>query len=863
MKDLGRLFGLLALLHFPAGTGWAQIGPLQIDRGANGLALALRRLPVTARVLYVTAHPDDENNAVLVMLSRGRGLRTGLLTLTRGDGGQNALGPELFSALGILRTGELEACHRYDGVEQYFSAAYEFGFSFSREDTVRRWGHDETLGDVVRVIRTFRPDVILTLPLEAPDHQHHTAAAHFALEGFRAAADPNRYPEQGLRPWKTQKIYEGGVGGGGAVPAGAVLLSTDTYDPLLGKTWAEYGWLSRSSHKSQGAARIDSRETPPFPYHLVEADPRPSEPESDVLDGVPTSLPALVRFVTGPEATTAGGELSALAAEVKRAADLFDARDPSRTLPALTEGLARLRGLEEKVKGVPEILDRLKTEEANFLRALPLAQGLGLEATSSVGDLAPGGETSVTVRVSNHGTGPISVESLSLHAPQGWRIEGQSVGPVVLAPGKGVANRIRVTASTDAKPTQPYWRHVESRDRDEVLVPSSATLPWDPPALVASLRYTVSGVTAVEETPVLFHYLASALAGERVKNVNVVPALSLSVSPARVVLPSLGSRKIDVQVRARGQEGARASVKLEIPPGWVVQPPSAPVAFGRAGEEIAIRFEVQAPKGPTEGLFPLEAVGTLDGREFRTGYQTIAYDHVEARHLYSPARADVRLLDVRVRDGVRVGYVMGVGDEVPEALRQIGVPLHMLSEDDLALSDLSRYTTIVLGIRAYQARRDLQSYNGRLLEYVERGGNLVVQYNRAEFNAGRDGSSPFTPYPARVTANRITDPRASLTALIPESPIFHTPNELNARDWEGWVQERGIQFLEAKDPRYQDLLSGHDSYPLNSGEKKGILVVARVGKGTWTYVGLGLFRQVAAETPGVYRILANLVSRPY
>ncbi|HWX24513.1 MAG TPA: PIG-L family deacetylase, partial [Vicinamibacteria bacterium] len=324
-------------------------------------------------------------------------------------------------------------------------------------------------------------------------------------------------------------------------------------------------------------------------------------------------------------------------------------------------------------------------------------------------------------------------------------------------------------------------------------------------------------------------------------------------------------------VRVKGQGVSHAVVRLEVPRGWSAVPPEAPIALSAGGEEIATRFEVHAPAVLQEGVFEVRAVATSEGQDFRTGYQTIAYRHVEERHLYSPAVASLRALEVRIRPGIRVGYVMGVGDEVPDALRELGVSVTLLSEEDLAFSDLSRYTTIVLGVRAYQARADLRSYNRRLLEYASRGGNLVVQYNRAEFNVlspsrastGAPSSSPFAPYPAVVTANRITDPTAPLAILVPESPLFRTPNALTARDWEGWVQERGIQFLEAKDARYTELLSGSDPYPLNAGTKKGILVVARVGKGTWTYVGLGLFRQLAAGTPGAYRILANLVSRPF
>jgi LmbE family N-acetylglucosaminyl deacetylase len=876
---LRALFFLLVIL---ARAAQAQIGPLPLDRGSNGLALALRRLPLAGRVLYVTAHPDDEDNGVLVMLSRGRGLRTGLLTLTRGDGGQNALGPELFSALGVLRTGELDALHRYDRVEQYFSAAYEFGFSFSMEDTLRRWGHEETLGDVVRVIRSFRPDVILTMPLEGSGHQHHTAAAHLALEGFRAAADPARFPEQiraGLRPWKTQKIYQGGVGGSAQPVAGAVPLKTGTFDPLLGMSWVEFGSLARASHKSQAEGQFAARpgDFPTSPYLLVEADPRPVGVESDVLDGVDVSLTALARFVLEGAAPFLKGDLATVEADVQKAD--FDPRDPGRVLPAIASGLSRLRSIEEKVRalsgnsasGRDEVLERLESKEADFLAALPLAQGLSVEATAAEGDVAPGHKTTVSVRVFNQGKSDLGLDEVTLRAPLTWAVERLEGGPRLLHAGEGILAKYAVTVGADALPTQPYWRRVDSKDRYDSDVPSAATLPWARPELVASLHYTTQGVKGVLESPVVFRYLGSAETGERRKGLNVVPALSVRIAPRVGLLPLPAARTRTFDVRVKGQGVSHAVVRLEVPRGWSAVPPEAPIALSAGGEEIATRFEVHAPAVLQEGVFEVRAVATSEGQDFRTGYQTIAYRHVEERHLYSPAVASLRALEVRIRPGIRVGYVMGVGDEVPDALRELGVSVTLLSEEDLAFSDLSRYTTIVLGIRAYQARADLRSYNRRLLEYASHGGNLVVQYNRAEFNVlspsrastGAPSSSPFAPYPAVVTANRITDPTAPLAILVPESPLFRTPNALTVRDWEGWVQERGIQFLEAKDARYTELLSGSDPYPLNAGTKKGILVVARVGKGTWTYVGLGLFRQLAAGTPGAYRILANLVSRPF
>jgi len=380
-----------------------------------------------------------------------------------------------------------------------------------------------------------------------------------------------------------------------------------------------------------------------------------------------------------------------------------------------------------------------------------------------------------------------------------------------------------------------------------------------------------------------------------------VPVLSVRIDPEIAVAPlSAGAARKEFRLRvSNGAAGATsAAVRLEVPRGWKAEPAEVPLAFAFEGEEIGARFSVTPPARPDAGNYQVRAIATAGGREYREGYQVIAYDHIQERHLFHPAAARLEAFDVRVSPGVSVGYVMGSGDEVPEALRQIGASVTMLGPDDVTVGDLSRFTTIVLGARAYATRPDLRASQPRIIEYVRSGGHVVVQYNRADFNvlstaARRAPSapereapppdSPFAPYPASIavvkivddsarTADgkpriieetaRITDENAPVKILVPDHPVFTTPNRIGPADWEGWVQERGTYFLDARDPHYVELVSMSDPFPLNAGERKGALVDARVGKGTWTYVGLGLFRQVAAGTPGAYRLLANLVSRP-
>jgi LmbE family N-acetylglucosaminyl deacetylase len=890
------LLFLLALFFLDATRAGAQLVPLAQDQGANGLGLALRHLPVSGSVLYVTAHPDDENNGVLVKLNRTLGLRTGLLTLTRGEGGQNEIGSELFEALGVLRTEELAGTHRYDAAEQYFSRAYEFGYSFSVEESFDKWGREETLRDVVRVVRRFRPDVILTLSLEAPGGgQHHQAAARIAVEAFRAAADPTRFPEQiaeGLRPWQARKIYQGGTGGGSDVPRDvpAVVVPTSEYDPLLGMSPHEFGALGRASHKCQGAGQLRALPgTGQAPYLLVDSEPKVAGPEADILAGVDTSVASLVRFANDGEAAVVRAGLGEIEAEARRALAVFDAGAPQRALPPVMAGLSAVRRLQARVAesrsaetSRTELLDRLALKEADFQRAALLAQGLTVEVTTDDDDVVRGQSFGVLARLVNRGAEPVRIDEVALALPPGWTASATEPPPTTadLVAGGTLQRRFTVTVAKDARYTQPYWKRNPAVDRVDVEIPQHHTLPWSPPEVTARVKYTTLGVRAAVERPAWWRYEGRWVGGEKQKVVNVVPALSVAVSPGLAVFPTGAARarrELRVNVRNGSKGAAQAAVRLEVPPGFSVEPQKATLAFRFEGEELASRFFVRAPARLAPGELEVRAVATLDGVEYREGVQVIVYDHIQERHLLRPARAAVKAVDVAVAPGATIGYVAGSGDEVPAAMRQLGVEPTLLTPDDLAYGDLSRYSTIVTGIRAYQTRKDLKAHHQRVLDYVRTGGHLVVQYNKYEFNVlverpnveGFTGSrpdatpeSPFAPYPAAVTGNRVTLDDAPVEILVPAHPLLQSPNRIGAPDFAGWVQERGLYFLGAKDARYTELLASSDPFPKNPGRKAGLLTEAKVGKGTWTYVGLGLWRQLPAGTPGAYRLLANLLSRP-
>jgi len=716
------------------------------------------------------------------------------------------------------------------------------------------------------------------------------ASARLAAEAFRAAADPSRFPEQlsaGLRPWQARKIYESAGGFFGDPAEGSVIVDTSTWDPLLGMTWHQFGALARTAHRCQGMGQLRA-----WPgqgaegYSLVDSEPAVTGDEHDVLDGVDLSLRRWLALV--PDPARSAPFLAPAVEAVQKAAD--DARGawsgtaPWHTRAPLARGLAALRQLRAEVEASrladavrAELLERVAREEDDFQAALALAQGLELEVTVDDGDVTRGQTFRAEAHLYDAGPEGVRIDGLELRVPAGWKAQLVEGSVDSLAGFASAVVAWDVTVGPEARYSQPYWKRNPEVDRYDIEIPADQNLPWSPPRVTAALAFTSEGARARIESPAFFRYDGLWVGGEKQKVVNVVPALSVSVAPGIAVLPLARAgeaREFRVSVRNEAKGGSRAEVRLEVPEGWKVEPAAVPLELQLEGEEGTARFFVTPPAGVGEGVFALTAVATRDGEEFREGYQVIAYDHIQERHLFHAARTDVKTLDVEVDRHARVGYVAGAGDEVPDAIRSLGVEPAMLTPDDIAFGDLSQYTAIVTGIRAYQTRPELKAHHRRLMDYVERGGNLVVQYNKFEFNQlaarpeggfrarGRDVASPFAPWPGAVTYDRVTVEEAPVEILDADSPLLVAPNRIGAADFEGWVQERGLYFFGAKDPRYQELLASQDPWPKNPGVKHGLLTTTRVGKGTWTYVGLGLWRQLPAGTRGAYRILANLIGQP-
>jgi LmbE family N-acetylglucosaminyl deacetylase len=850
------------------------VTPPRPPQGTQALGLLLRRLENVGTVLFITAHPDDENNALLVALSRGLGVRTVLFTATRGEGGQNVIGPELGDALGVLRSEELAAIHRLDGVEQRFGRAYDFGFSYSVDETMQKWGQDAILEDCVRAVRAVRPDVIATLALRAREGGlHHQAAARLAAQAFRAAADPKAFPSEatsGLEPWQASRLYEGGVGGESS--NGVVAFETAQADPLLGATWFEYGGRARTLHRTQGMSAPSGARGTAARYTLVESEPADdATARKGLLDGLDLSWHRLARFA-GDEDQPALQKATAAIEERLHAARLAgESGDGAATIEPLRAALGLVRRLREEAlvarwspRVKVEILSRVETKETEVMEALALAQGLEVEAVAEDADVVPGQSVSVVATVTNGGA-PVKVEDVALQAPEGWSVDRSSGGSGDVETKAGLETRFTVAVPRTAEVTRPRGRKSAGFARYEMPPDERAGPIFGPPPLRARVFFRSGGLIASVDRDV-----EGPVSGKR-RKLSVVPAVSVAFEAANVILPlhAERGRAVHVHLRYFGKGPASAVCRITTRDGWTAHPAVLPVTFAQEDTDETVQFTLTRPPGRRSSRTEVDARVALSGALYGDDVQDIDYPHIERRRVVHDARLTAQALDVRVPPGRTIGYVAGAADKVVEGLEQIGVRATRLSPEDVATGDLSRFPAIVLGIRAYQTRVDLKRNHARLFEYVQHGGHLVVQHNMYEMNhegpestLRPDEVSPYTPYPAAVSDARVTEETAPVTILLPKHPLLTIPNVIGPADFDGWVQERGLFFLDARDPRYEQLLAAADPFPENAGEKKGMLVSARVGAGRWTYVGLGLWRQIQAGTPGAYRILANLVGQP-
>jgi LmbE family N-acetylglucosaminyl deacetylase len=882
-----RVSLLIICLYIAGNSSAAQVREIAENRGAAAAWQALLRLRSTVTVLHTTAHPDDEDGALLTWLSRKAGARTGLLTLNRGEGGANLIGPELYDALGILRTEELLAAGRYYGVDQMFTRVTDFGFSKRLDETLEHWGKEVVLGDVVRAIRLYRPDIIISRfhGKQRDGHGNHQTAGLLSIEAFKAAADPDLFPEhfkEGLRPWQVKKLYLSVRENEITESNPGLKIDTGAYDPLIGRSYREIARDGLSHQRSQGAGQALAQPGSSFSAVILADYAIPKVMfEKSIFDGLDTTITGMAKLAGS---LNIYADLNVIDKRIESMIKNFDARKPSAVASELAACMRATRALIEKVKGsqVDEankdhLLFLLKNKESELNDAMNKALGLSMEVLvkpkiPSAGspspfqsretfDVAiPGQQFGIDIYFTSRGGAFINPTHIKveLQVPAGWT--------TFLLPGVPASWRdnarysfwATVQIPDDAQYTRPYWSranelrdHIYRIDRPEYL-----HLPFSPPEVIGVFNYEIAGARFRITRPAQTIYIDRPR-GEQRRLLTVAPAINIGISPRVGIVPiSASSNSFNVSAGVSNNVKGEASgkVRLKLPDGWTSTPAQHSFKFTHEGEVSNFTFKVIAPRVTAGAEYEIQAVAEYAGRVYSEGYQVIAHPDLEPRHLYRGATMKVRGIDVKVAPELTVGYVMGVGDDIPKALEQMGVRVAMLGENDLANGQLDRFDAIIIGIRATAVRDDLKAYSKRLLEYAERGGNLIYQYQTQEFD-----DAPYGPYQYKLTARaeEVSEEDAKVTILDPAHPFFNRPNKITPADFEGWVEERGSKWMSSWDDRYQALLESNDR---SQAPQRGGLLYAQYGKGTFTYAAYAFYRQLPAGVQGGYRLFANIIS---
>jgi LmbE family N-acetylglucosaminyl deacetylase len=862
LRTLATLIGCAAILLVRAD---AQVRPIY-DTGAAGLVQLLQRLQTTASVLHTGAHPDDEDSAFLARAARGDHARVAYLSLNRGEGGQNIIGTELFDALGVIRTEELLQARRLDGGEQFFTRTFDFGFSKRRAEAAMRWNEREVLGDMVRVIRMFRPLVINSRwgGTPADGHGHHQLAGYLTPLAFKAAADPNEFPEQlqeGLRPWQTKKLYSRPLDESPAT----LQVQTGVFDPALGRTYAEIAFEGRSQHKSQNQGTIETLGPLASALRALEALVAVPKPEQSIFDGLDITVPGLAKLTGLPDGSLRA-ELSAIDNAARKALQDYQPLDPSRIVPPLVEGLKAARAARQVLssmtapapaRGDADFL--LSMKEHDFVEAVTRAAGIVVDPLADTETVVPGGRVAVNVRVFLAQPSLASVTSMTVKVPSSWAVK--SAGDRDAPGGRfrrevpSSSARYDVSVPATAAFTQPYFLE-RPRQSDSYQWPQDSPkgAPFGSALLFGEVELKVGDVNLVASRPVEYRF-ADPIRGELRRPVSVVPQVTVGLDTALLVVPTGNAprtQRLVARVTSGSPQALTGTVRLRIPAGWSVAPQEAPFSLKSDGEQTSVAFTVTAPATRRAGRFDIDAEARVNGSTFSQDVEVISYPHIQTHRLYWPARTHADVIDLKVAP-VKVGYVMGGGDEVPDAIRRMGIDVTMLDADTLTTGDLSRFDTIVVGIRASETRPDFVANNGRLLQYVERGGTLIVQYQQGEYIERN-----MAPYPVSQKGNpRVTDETAPVTILTPTHSLFTFPNRITPEDFNGWVQERNLYAFADFDKRYTPLLETADT---GEPPQRGGELYAAVGKGHYVYTAYAWFRQLPAGVPGAYRQFANLIS---
>ena len=833
---------------------------------SSEILLGLKKLNVLGSVMYIAAHPDDENTRLIAYMANERLLETSYLSCTRGDGGQNLIGPELREGLGVIRTQELLAARRLDGGRQFFTRANDFGFSKTSDETFRIWDHEQVLADMVWVIRQRRPDVLITrFPPDArAGHGHHQASAILAAEAFDAAGDPKRFPEQlqYVQAWQPKRLLWN-TGSFFVKPGenmdGYLKLDAGGYNPLLGQSYGEIAARSRSNHRSQGFGSAAQRGEALEYFQPVKGD----KATKDLFEGVDQTW----NRVPG------GAAVGKLIEEVIRK---YDASNPSASVAVLLKGREQLKKLQP-VRG-----NFWKDEKLGQIdKLIQGALGLYAEAISTESSVASGQLMNISLDAVRRTSIPIQVIGVG-------QINGQAKDSLFTSP-YSLDKPFRLLIHNWRMPefvtnTQPYWLREKgtigmyaipeslpvasipggsgsiavAQTINEVSAAKTGTgiaqssfkgTPENPAVATIRVTFKVGADTWAIGVPVQYKHTDPVL-GELYQPLAVVPPVAVNLPAARAyVFADAQPKTVPVTLKA-GRAGVAGTLALTLPPGWTSTPASQSFALATKDAEQTVEFRVQPGPGAAPGKTELRAVATVEGQAYSRGIQQIIYPHIPTQTLFPEAVAPLVKLELK-RRGQNVAYLMGAGDEVPEALRQIGYNVTLLEAKDLTAASLKQYDALVVGIRAYNTVDKLKTQQPEILKYIEAGGNVVVQYV-----VDRGTVLPeIGPYPMTLSRDRVTVEDAPVT--LSKHPLLAAPNKIAEADFKGWVQEQGLYYPSKWDPKYQTVISSSDP---GEPAKESAILVADYGKGHYIYTGLSLFRELPAGVPGAYRLITNMIS---
>ncbi len=824
IKRLPLLCLVLLLAAVPTSTLPAQ-APKKYN--AAEIQLMLQKLNVLGTALYVAAHPDDENTSLIAYLANEKLYNTAYLSATRGDGGQNLIGPEIRELLGLIRTQELLAARRTDGGQQFFSRANDFGYSKNPDETFTIWDKEAVLEDFVRVFRQFKPDVVITrFPVDGRGgHGHHTASAILAGEAFEASADPSRFPASASRygVWQPRRLlfnthpyFFGGVDKMDTLKYIAEDLGL--YNPLLGKSYPEIAAASRSMHKSQGFGASGTRGSMMEYFELIAGD----KPTGHLFGGVDTSWKRVK-----------GGQQ--VAGHIENALLNYDPTNPALIVDDLVKAYKALDALpDEHWRGI---------KQREIREIIKACMGLYLEIKANDYAFTPGDSIRLSIEAINRSAKDVRIASLVIDKLASFQVNQQ------LQNNQPFNSDKHYVLPTELPYTQPYWLNEEGslgmyRVSDEKLIGT----PENKPALRGTFTIDIDGLSLDYTVPVVYKY-TDPVKGEVYRPLEITPPVFANIAEKVYVFGSEESKKIAVTVKA-GKAGVAGKVNLILPKGWRSSPASSAFDLQLKEEEQVFEFDVLPPAGQSEGY--VKASVEVDGQIYDKGLVRITYDHIPVQTLFADAKAKVVKIDLK-RKGNRVGYITGAGDDIPASLAQIGYEVHELDDEDIVDEKLQQYDAVIVGIRAYNTRDRMKFHQEKLMDYVKKGGTMIVQYNTSH----RLKTTDLGPYPLKLSRDRVTVEEAEVRILKPKHPVMNYPNKITSKDFEGWVQERGLYFPNEWDDRYEALLSSNDP---GETEKNGGLLVAKYGQGYYIYTGYSWFRELPAGVPGAYRIFTNMIS---